>query len=42
MTFKQILQARAKKNTLAKVIQKLSPYGVILAPLITEKTHKQQ
>lgn len=42
MTFKQILQARAKKNTTAKVIKKLSPYGVILAPLVTEKTHKQQ
>jgi len=42
MTFKQILQARAKKSTTAKVIQKLSPYGVVLAPLITEKSHKQQ
>jgi len=42
MTFKQILQARAKKNITPKVIKKLSPYGVILAPLITEKTHKQQ
>lgn len=42
MTFTQILQARAKKNTSTKVIDKVSPYGVILAPLITEKTHKQQ
>lgn len=42
MTFKQILQARAKKNTTGKVIKKLSPYGVIVAPLVTEKTHKQQ
>jgi large subunit ribosomal protein L23 len=42
MTFKQILQARAKKNTTAKVIKKLSPYGIIIAPLVTEKTHKQQ
>lgn len=42
MTFKQILQARAKKNTATKVIQKVSPYGVILAPLITEKTNNQQ
>jgi len=42
MTFKNILQARAKKNTTAKVIKKLSPYGVILSPLVTEKTHKQQ
>jgi large subunit ribosomal protein L23 len=42
MTFKQILQARAKKATTPKVISKLSPYGVILAPLVTEKTHKLQ
>ncbi len=42
MTFKQILQARAKKNTTGKMIQKLSPYGIILAPIVTEKTHKQQ
>ncbi len=42
MTFKQILQARAKKNTTPKIIKKVSPYGVILWPLVTEKTHKQQ
>lgn len=42
MTFKQILQARAKKNTAGKMIKKLSPYGIIIAPLVTEKTHKQQ
>lgn len=42
MTFKQILQARAKKNTTGKVIQKVSPYGVILSPIVTEKTHKLQ
>jgi len=42
MTFKQILQARAKKNVTGKVIKKLSPYGVILSPIVTEKTHKQQ
>jgi len=42
MTFKQILQARAKKNVTGKVIKKISPYGVILCPIITEKTHKQQ
>lgn len=42
MTFKQILQARAKKNTTGKIIKKLSPYGVILSPIVTEKTHKQQ
>ena len=42
MTFKKILQARAKKNTTGKVITKVSPFGVILWPLVTEKTHKQQ
>jgi hypothetical protein len=42
MTFKQILQARAKKNVTGKVIKKLSPYGVVLSPIVTEKTHKQQ
>ena len=42
MTFKQILQARAKKNVTPKVIKKVSPYGVIISPLVTEKTHKQQ
>ena len=42
MTFKQILQARAKKNAIGKVIKKISPYGVIICPLVTEKTHKQQ
>lgn len=42
MTFKQILQARAKKNVIGKVIQKLSPYGIVLSPIVTEKTHKQQ
>lgn len=42
MAFKQILQARAKKNVTGKVIKKLSPYGVILCPLVTEKTHKLQ
>jgi len=42
MTFKQILQARAKKNTTPKVIKTLSSYGVILSPIVTEKTHIQQ
>jgi len=42
MTFKQILQARAKKNVTPKVIKKVSLYGVIISPLVTEKTHKQQ
>ena len=42
MTFKQILQSRAKKDVAGKIIKKVSPYGVILAPLVTEKTYKQQ
>ncbi len=42
MTFRQILQARAKKNISTKILKKISPYEVILAPMFTEKTHKQQ
>ena len=42
MTYKQILQARAKKNVTAKALKKISPYEVIASPLVTEKTHKQQ
>ncbi len=42
MTFKHILQARAKKSTKGKIIKKFSPYDIILAPLVTEKTHNQQ
>ena len=42
MTFRQILQARAKKSTQAKAIHKFGPYDVILSPLVTEKTHNQQ
>ena len=42
MTYKQTLQQRAKKNTATKAVKKFSLYGVILSPIITEKTHKQQ
>lgn len=42
MTFKEKLQARAIKNTSTKAIKKFSPYEVIISPLVTEKTHKQQ
>lgn len=42
MTFKEKLQARAKKNASAKVIKKFSPYEIIVSPMVTEKTHKQQ
>ncbi len=42
MAYKQILQARAKKSLDTKAIKKFGPYDVILAPLVTEKSHKQQ
>ncbi len=42
MTFKEILQQRAKKSLSTKAIKKFSPYDIILAPMITEKTYKQQ
>ena len=42
MTYKQILQARAKKNVETKALKKFGPYDIIIAPLMTEKTHKQQ
>jgi len=42
MTFRQKLQARAKKNQAAKAIKKFSPYEIIISPIVTEKTHKQQ
>lgn len=42
MTFKDILIKRAKKITSTKTIKKFSPYDVVLAPMITEKTYKQQ
>ena len=42
MTYKQILQARAKKNVTPKAIKKFGPYEIILAPIMTEKSHSQQ
>ncbi len=42
MTFKKILQQRAKKNASVKAIKKFSPYDIIVAPMVTEKTYKQQ
>lgn len=42
MTYRQILQKRAIKNNNAKVLGSLTPHQVILAPVITEKTHKGQ
>jgi len=42
MTFKKILQQRAKKNVATKAIKKFSPYDIIVAPMVTEKTYKQQ
>jgi len=42
MTYKQILQARAKKTSETKALKKFSPYDILLAPLMTEKSHKEQ
>ena len=42
MTFKKILQQRAKKSVATKAIKKFSPYDILLAPMVTEKTYKQQ
>lgn len=42
MTFKKVLQTRAKKTTQTKVLEKFGPHNIILAPLFTEKTYKQQ
>ncbi len=40
MTFKQILRQRAKKSSSPKALLKLSPYQIILAPIVTEKAYK--
>lgn len=42
MTFKQKLQARAKKSVSTNALDKFTPYDIILAPMVTEKTYKQQ
>jgi large subunit ribosomal protein L23 len=42
MTYKKTLQNRAKKTASTKAVKKFSLYGIILSPIITEKTHKQQ
>jgi large subunit ribosomal protein L23 len=42
MTFRQILQARAKKSQDTKALKKLTPYQILLGPIVTEKTYKQQ
>ncbi len=42
MTFTQILQKRAKKQTAVKALKTLTPHDVLLAPIVTEKTYKQQ
>ena len=38
MTFKEKLQRRARKNTATKALVKFSPYHIILAPVLTEKS----
>ncbi|MDR0369497.1 MAG: 50S ribosomal protein L23 [Candidatus Peribacteria bacterium] len=42
MTFRQKLQRRAIKNVTPKALQTFSPYDIILAPLLTEKSHSAQ
>lgn len=36
------MQARAKKSIATKALKKFVPYDIILAPLMTEKSHKEQ
>lgn len=38
MTFRQKLQRRAVKGIEAKALKTFSPYDVIVAPILTEKT----
>lgn len=42
MTFKEKLQRRARKSVATKALKKFSPYEIILAPVMTEKTYKLQ
>ena len=42
MTFRQKLQRRAIKNNEWKIIDKFWPYSVILSPIVTEKSYKDQ
>ncbi len=42
MTFKQILRQRAKKSVQTKAINKVGPHQILIAPLFTEKSYKQQ
>ena len=42
MTFRQKLQQRAIKNTSPKALKRFAPHDIILAPVLTEKTHSQQ
>lgn len=40
MTYKQILQKRAKRSSQGSIIWKLSPYQILGKPIITEKAYK--
>ena len=42
MTFRQKLQQRAIKNASPKALKRFAPHDIILAPVLTEKTHGQQ
>ncbi len=41
MTFKETLQKRAKKSNSVKILNKISFYDIILKPITTEKSYKQ-
>jgi large subunit ribosomal protein L23 len=42
MTFRQKLQRRGRKAAATSALNKISPYEVIKAPLMTEKAHAGQ
>jgi large subunit ribosomal protein L23 len=42
MTFREKLQRRARKSVAPKALKTFTPYDIILAPLLTEKSHKAQ
>ena len=41
MSFKDILRRRARKSVAPSALTRLSPYEIILKPIITEKAYKQ-
>lgn len=39
MTYKTILQQRAKKSVATDALKKLSPYDILISPVLTEKAY---